>query len=255
MHIITIPLREDNLAEVLAGISILGILETHRPDINYCSWHQGLLSIEAAIPEPELLQLIHEFLSDLKWEQSLGDVHQGVFSSGNMVGVSPFMNFANHGTPAIFKNFSGQVTSSKVAGDQREAIIRMGSENFTDWLATTATEASSWGLDWRTNAHSLDIGFSPNDDNTSKFNPIYLAVDALATAALAFFLPPSCLLDNEERLTYHLWEKSIQASVMAQAFIGNINGLPGKIYGVARRPKSYGKGASYKYFPAAIIQN
>lgn len=255
MHTVTIPLREDNLAEVLAGIAILGILESHCPNANCCSWHRGTLNIQAALSGIELLQRVHEFVSDLQWVQSLGDVHQGVFKSGNLVGLSPFMDLANNGTPSIFKNFSGQVTSSKVAGDQREATISIGSENLAVWLATTVTEVSSWGLDWRTNAHSLDIGFSPNDDNTSKFNPIYLAVDALATAALAFFLSPSCLLNREESLTYHLWEKSIKASLTAQAFIGNINGLPGKSYVVARRPKSYGKGASYKYFPAAVIQN
>jgi hypothetical protein len=254
MHTIRIPLQENNLAEVLAGIAILGILEIHGPNANCCSWHHGILIIEAALSEPELLQKVHDFLIEMQWVQSLGDVHQGVFKSGNLIGVSPFMDCANHGTPSIFKNFSGQVTCSKIAEDQHQAIIGIRSDSFSDWLAVTVTEVSSWGLDWRTNAHSLDIGFSPNDDNTSKFNPIFPAVEVLATAALAFFLAPSCLLKHEESLTYFLWRDSIPSSLTAQALIGNVNGLQGKSYEVARRPKSYGKGASYKYFPAAIIK-
>lgn len=255
MHTISISLQENNLAEVLAGIAILGILEIHCPNANCCSWHQSMLYIEAVVSELELLQKVQQFLTEMAWVESLGDVHQGVFKSGNLIGVSPFMDFAKNGTPSIFKNFSGQVTCHKIAEDQHKAIIGIRSEFFSDWLAVTVTEVSSWGLDWRTNAHSLDIGFSPNDDNTGKFNPIFPAVEALATAALAFFLPPTCLLNHEESLSYFLWTDSISSSLTAQAFIGNVTGLQGKSYVVARRPKSYGKGASYKYFPAAIIQN
>jgi hypothetical protein len=254
MNTITIPLREDNLAEVLAGIGILGILESHAPRTNSSVWLRNALQIESPLSESELLTQVHAFLTNLHWVQSMGDVHQGVLKSGTILGASPFMDLANNGDPSVFKNFSGQVTSAKIATDQREALKSLGSQTFSEWLGMTVKEVSSWGLDWRTNAHSLDVGFSANDDSTSKFNPLYLAVDALAMAALSFFLPSACLSLREEALAYQLWQKPIPASAAAPAFLGNLNGLSSRTYQVTRRPKSYGKGASYKYFPAAVLQ-
>ena len=261
MHTINITLREDNLAEVLAGIAILGISETHYSNSNFCRWNRGTLIIEAAITEYELLQHVHEFISDLQWVQSLGDVHQGVFQSKNMIGVSPFMDFANHGEPSIFKNFSGQVTALAIATGQQRAIAGLCPSTFAGWLAETALKGTlkppvnSWGLAWRTNAHSLDVGFSPNDDNTSRHNKIFPVVDALANAALSFFLPCAVLKNGEHELCYNLWTELIPISAASLALTDGINGLAGHRYKITRRPKAYGDGESYKYFPAAIIQN
>ena len=161
------------------------------------------------------------------------------------------MDFASNGEPSVFKNFSGQVTTTNITAEQHAAIGVTPKVSLHGYLSHTAQNVSSWAFDWRTNSHSLDLGFSANDDKSSQYDPIYVAIEMLSLSALAFFLPAGALLTSDEQIVYHLWRYSIQGSLAGMALLGQINGIEQHSYQITRRPKSYGKGASYKYFPNA----
>jgi CRISPR-associated protein Csb3 len=251
MNTIPIHLQENNLAEVLAGIAIAGIAEANTPRETSSRWEQDCLNVSTPLSEQELLDAIHEFLSDLAWEQSAGDVYQGCFSSSGKLGVAPFMNSATMRQTSVFKTFSGQVTPQKICDDLHGALEQVPRTSIENYLAHTAPGIGSWSLDWRSNGHSLDLGFSGNDDKTSDFDPVFVAVEVLSIAALAFFLPAAALSTANDQLTYHLWEQPVSGKLAGTALVGGLTTLPRRTYLVARRPKSYGKGASYKYFPNA----
>lgn len=251
MNTIPIHLQENNLSEALAGVAIAAIAEAKAQRETSAYWDQNCLNITTPLSEQELLDAIHGFLSDVTWAQAAGDVYQGCFASSGMIGVSPFMSASTVAQTSVFKTFSGQVTPRKICDDLQRALEKAPRTSLAEYLAHTAPGIGSWALDWRTNGHSLDLGFSGNDDKTSDFDPVFVAVEVLSIAALAFFLPAVALCIADEQLTYHLWSKPVPAGLAAAAFVGGLRALPQRTYLVARRPKSYGKGASYKYFPNA----
>jgi hypothetical protein len=253
MQTISIALQENNLAEVLAGVGILGIVKQSFPEHEFAShWENSLLKIDSAIPENLLTSAVLDFLHEVKWVQAAGDVHHGILKAKNIMGLDFLLSPSSQGEPSIFKNFSGQVTSEKIVSGLVSALPAHAMQQFSDLLFFTATDLTSWGLDWRTSGHSLDIGYSANDDGTSQYDPVFVAVELLGLSALSFFMTPWSLQTDQDYISYQLWRQAIPAKLAASAFTGLIPGLPSQTYRSSRRGKSYGKGASYRYFPPAI---
>ena len=254
MNTIPIHLQENNLAEVLAGVAIAGIAEANTQRETSSQWDQNCLCVTTPLSEQELLDAIHSFLSDVTWKQAAGDVYQGCFASSGKIGVSPFMDSSNMGETSFFKTFSGQVTPRKICDDLQCALKHLPLTSIADYLAHTATGIGSWALDWRTNGHSLDRGYSSKGDNgdgTGKHDPVFVAIETLSVTALSFFLPHAGLCAADEQLSYHLWKQQISWNHVGPAFLGDLPYLSRRSYLVTRRPRSYGDGASYKYFPNA----
>ena len=251
MNEIRIPLNEINLAEVLTGIAILGIAELHHPEENKCHWEKNTLVIHSPSDEATVLGRVCEFVENMRWIPASGEKHQGVFRSGDLAGLAHFMEPAGNGTPSIFKTFSGDVNPESILAKQSDAWSLEALDGFSSFLRETASGASSWALDCRTTAHSLDEGFSAYDAGASKSDPVFLAVELLSASALSFFLPPQALGIGGQKLGYFLWSQRLPARLASLAFIGRLSALPGVGYELTRRPKSYGKGSSYKFFPNA----
>lgn len=253
METISLSLQENNLAEVLAGVGILGILQHTYPEQEFPSvWEDSQLEITSVIPEQDLVAAVLDFLRDIRWVQAHGDVHQGVFKARNLCGLdfllSPFAN----GEPSIFKNFSGQVSSEKITTGLVECLPSKPVNEFSELLGFTANDQTSWGIDWRTIGHSLDIGYSSDMDKTSKYDPVYVCTELLGLTALSFFINPWVIASEQDGVTYALWRTSIPAHLSASALAGLVPSLPNQIFRTSRRGKSYGKGASYRYYPPAI---
>jgi hypothetical protein len=251
-----LQLQENNLAEVLAGVGVLGILHEAHPECPLTShWERNLLVIDCPVSETEAVAEVLSFLKSLRWVQALGNSHQGMVTCKSITGIDPLLDPALNAEPSIFKNFSGQVTGEKILEEQVALVASVSADDFTTLLSASGVDVGSWGLDWRTNGHSLDIGFSANDDGTSKFDPVYIATELLALCAQSFFLPAWALNDSSENIAYAPWTESLPISLTQHSLLGMLPGSSGLAYRLARRGKSYGKGASYKYFPPAVLTN
>jgi hypothetical protein len=253
METISLSLQENNLAEVLAGVGILGILQHTYPEQEFPSvWEDSQLKITSEITEADAVNAVLDFLRDIRWVQAHGDVHQGVFKARNLLGLDFLLSPSAKGEPSIYKNFSGQVSGEKITAGLVECLPSKPVNEFSELLGFTTNNQTSWGIDWRTNGHSLDIGYSANDDGTSRFDPVYVCTELLGLTALSFFMNPWVNASEQDSITYSLWRTSIPAHLSASALAGLMPGLPDQTFRTSRRGKSYGKGASYRYYPPAI---
>ncbi len=254
METIRVHLQENNFAEVLAAAGLLGCLANRMPAKPFVShWEKNVFVLQTDMPETQIAEEVLTFLRSLAWVQALGKAHQGVLTADGLLGLDPLLDCADDGEPSVFKNFSGQVTAAAILAEQVAALLRSGAANVEALFAFSATGVGSWGWDWRTNAHSLDIGFSGNDDDTSKHDPVFVGTELLCLSALSFFVPPWALVDGEDSVSYALWRAPLPAHEALQTLIHRLPVQALTSYRASRRGKSYGKGASYKYFPAATL--
>jgi len=257
MNSISIPLREDNFAEVLAGMAILGIVAGVQETTEDATarWTASGLNLSGLWTEEQLLAPTRAFLSSLAWLPSPGGPHLGGFQAESRLGVCPFVRLnSKDADPSIWKTFSGQVTPIRISSWQRQAFSESSAAtSFRELLQTSADGVGSWGYDNRTTGHTLDQGFSSDAEKTGEFDPVFLVTDMLSVAALSFFLPAPALQRSEERVTYFLWTEAIPLALAPLAFCSLLNGHPGRAYQATRRPKAFGKGGAFKYWPAATL--
>jgi hypothetical protein len=254
MEIIRVNLQENNFAEAVSVAGLIGCLSYRHAGHAFVShWERNLFLLESEIPEARIVEDVLAFLQSLAWVQALGKVHQGALTADGLIGLNPLLDCANDGEPSLFKNFSGQVTAAAILSEQVAPLSRFTGTNMAGLLAFSATGIGSWGWDWRTNAHSLDIGFSGNDDDTSKHDPVFVTTELLCLSALSFFVPPWAFADGPDNVSYALWRCPLAAREAVQAIINRLPLQSQTCYRTARRGKSYGKGASYKYFPSATL--
>lgn len=256
-----LELDERNLAHFLSALALSALAEREPGNLGEsrrCWWPEpGRFAIQTEQPHDSFRALLfaraHAFLTEMKWHPGLGGAAQGILASGNEMGVNPFIALAAEaGENTPLKGFSARVLPGKTLPDQIAELKAPDAHSI--WLNQLSIGAGSWGFDCRVNMHASDAGTSSDAENTGNLDPFYPAIELLALAAVAFFVPAHAWQVARNAVNVAAWTKAISLPMAALAAAERIHGLSARSYRFAYRGAAHGKGGAYHFFPAAIIQ-
>lgn len=264
-----LDLDERNLAHFLSAFALAALaarVEGKNPDSRLCCWQgPGEFAIETEHPHETFRALLfartYDFLSEMTWQPGLLGVEHGVITSGDEIGVNPFVPLSgNPDERPLLRAFSAKVVPRKVLPDQI-AELRLPSE-CTDWLNQLASGAgrriaqgvSSWGYDCRVNIHASDAGISSDAEGSGRLDPIFPAIELLSVAGAAFFAPAHAWTHESGGLRVTAWTEPWPLTSVALASVGKIHGLPSRSWTFLSRGSAHGKGGSFRFFPLATTQ-
>jgi hypothetical protein len=252
------PLDERNLAHVLSGVALIALATRNsegRRMESACWWSDDGLVLRTALTEASLFQAADEFVRSMNWVPGLGSAEQGTFVAGREIGCNPFILLAEASgkkKTSPFKTFSAQVTPQKLLRDQQQRLVSPAHSE--SWLGQLARGAGSWGFDCRVGSHAYDLGFSSNDDGSGDLDPVYPAIELLSIATASFFATVQAWQVGEAGVSYSIWLQPISLCLVPYAVAGRLDGFPARRYRTTTRGAAYGKGAAYRFFPEAILE-
>jgi hypothetical protein len=255
---LSFPLDERNLAHVLSGVALIALAAKNSDGgriESECWWSDNGLVLRTALTEAFLFQTADEFVRRLNWIPGIGSAEQGTFVAGSEIGCNPFILLAETSgkkKTSPFKTFSAQVTPQKLLKDQQERLVSPADTDF--WLCQLARGAGSWGFDCCVGSHAYDLGFSSNDDESGDLDPVYPAIELLSIAAASFFATVQAWQVSEAAVSYSIWLQPISLCLVPYAVAGRLDGFPARRYRTTTRGAAYGKGAAYRFFPEAILE-
>lgn len=257
-----LDLDERNLAHFLSALALAALaqrIEGVDQQARTCWWeNDACFAIQSEYPGEHFRSLLFvhtfKFLKAMKWWRGLGGVAHGILVSGNELGANPFIALADDGnenTP--LKGFSARVLPGPTVSQQIGKLKEPA--NCDDWLNQLDRGVSSWGFDYRVNAHASDVGISSDAESTSAYDPFYPAIELLSLAAPAFFAP--CHAWHVAKKTLHAaaWTSPVPLPMAGLAASGRIHGLDAHSYTFTWRGAAHGKGGAYHFFPPAISNN
>jgi hypothetical protein len=266
-------LDERNLAHYLSALALAAFtqrIEGPAPESRRCWWPSsgpGQFAIQTELPRDEFRSMLfakaHRFLSEMIWHPGLGGASSGLVTSGDEIGVNPFIALSGEAENTPLKVFAGRVLPSKTLPDQQGKLVLPN--NHQDWLTQFGVGAGSWGFDYRVNQHASDKGSSSDAEGTGQLDPFYPAIELLSFAAAAFFVPahawPPQVDERQKKqrieksaLQAFVWTQPTLLTMITLAATGRIFGLPARCYKFSYRPAGHGDAAKYKFFPPATIQ-
>lgn len=265
-----LDLDERNLAHYLSALALSALaqrIEGPAPESRRCWWPAegpGHFAIQTEHPRDEFSTVLfakaHQFIAALEWHPGLDGVEQGVITSGDEMGVNPFVPLDGEGKERpLLRAFSAKVIPQNVL-PQQKLELKTPSE-CSAWLGQLASGAgrrvkdgvSSWGYDYRVNLHASDAGISSDAEGTGGKDPIYPAIELLSLVGAAFFVPAHAWTEAGS-LRVAAWTKPMPLSMAPLASSGRIHGLPSRSLRFFPRGGAHGKGGSFKFFPPATIQ-
>jgi hypothetical protein len=265
-----LDLDERNLAHYLTALALAALgqrIEGKAPESRRCWWpddRPGQFAIQTEHPPEVFLRLLfenaHRFIAALEWNSGLDGVEQGIITSGEEMGVNPFVSLDGEGVERpLLRAFSAKVVPQNVLPRQK-LELKSPSECLA-WLNQRASGAarrvkdgvSSWGYDCRVNLHASDAGISSDAEGTGSMDPIYPAIELLSLAGAAFFAPANAWRVNDS-LCVAAWTKPMPLTLTALASSGRIHGLSSRNLSFQPRGSAHGKGGSFKFFPPATSQ-
>jgi len=260
--VLLLDLGQRNLAHFLSALALTALadrVEGVGRQTRMCWWkndeHFAIQSEHSGEYFQSLLfDQAFRFLKAMRWKSGLGGASRGILVSGNELGVNPFVALggdANENTP--LKGFSARVLPGATLPQQIDGLKPPAS--CEDWLGQLDNGVSSWGFDYRVNAHASDAGISSDAEGTSEYDPYYPAIELLSLAATAFFAPCHSWQVTERSLVGVAWTRPIPLSMASLAASCRIHGLPARSYTFTWRGAAHGKGGAYHFFPAAILTN
>ena len=263
-----LEMDERNLAHFLSALALSALAERepgNASESRRCWWPEpGRFAIQTEQPRDEFRSLLfaraHAFISNMIWHSGLGGVEHGVISSGDEVGLNPFVPLDGSDDRPPLRAFSAKVVPMKVL-PQQVAELKAPSECL-EWLKQLAVGAerqvkdgvSSWGYDCRVNVHASDAGISSDAEKTGHLDPIFPAIELLSLAGAAFFAPAHAWTSESSGLSAVAWAKPVPLSMAAFASAGRVHGLPSQKLKFLPRGGAHGKGGSFRFFPPATIQ-
>jgi len=138
---ITIPLRENNLAEALAGMAIIGIAEKiEGSGVLECKWENDHLHLKTELPEYLILKSIEDFVlnvtaihstSTLTRELASDNINLKQFlllQNGAMLGGCPLFTVSSTLKTSVFKSYTGLVNLETILEKQ---LLSIPSKSFT----------------------------------------------------------------------------------------------------------------------------
>ncbi|HXM45349.1 MAG TPA: hypothetical protein VN924_29200 [Bryobacteraceae bacterium] len=252
-----LPLDERNLAHVLSAVALAALASRDpeaRPSESTCWWSQGGFIVRTAITDAALFGAAHRFLQRMRWIPGFGAAEQGTFAADSEIGSNPFISLAEGGQEkSPFKTFSGQQGPGDLLEGQKGSLA--GATVGSSWLVQPERGIASWGFDCRVGSHAYDLGFSSNDEGTGDRDPVYTAVEMLSIAGASFFTAIQGWQLDADSVNYSIWTEPISVTLVRYAVAGRLDGLPAKRYRARSRGGAYGKGAAYRFFPEATLQN
>jgi hypothetical protein len=203
MHEIILPLDERNLAHVLTALALAGIAESldQTSSSSRCWWEDDQFLLRSPISDTSIREKAHASILQIRWVGGIGikkdkgqtkiarDKHHGLFACGLHSGVNPlqslvesskkdttpFKTFASHSTPGAGDE---PVSDKHILENQRNALTNDHS-SLKAWLFQRRLGVTSWGFDCRVGTHAYDLGFSSNEDQSGRLDPIYPAIELL----------------------------------------------------------------------------
>jgi hypothetical protein len=258
---LSFALDERNLAHVLSGVALIALAARRRTSDggrieSQCWWSDKGLVLRTALTETSLFQAADTFVRQMNWIPGLGSAEQGTFVAGSEIGCNPFILLAEASgkkkKTSPFKTFSAQVTPEKLLRDQQQRLVSPADTN--SWLCQLARGAGSWGFDCGVGSHAYDLGCSSNDDGSGNLDPVYPAIELLSIAAASFFATVQAWQVDEAAVSYSIWRRPISPCLVPYAVAGRLDGFPARRYRTTTRGAAYGKGAAYRFFPEAILE-
>lgn len=265
-----LDLDERNLAHFLSALALAALarrIAGPTPESRLCRWPAegpGKFAIQTEHPRDEFRALLfekaHQFIAALEWNPGLGGVEQGILTSGEEMGINPFVPLDGEGEERpLLRAFSAKVIPRNVLPQQRLELKPPA--ECSAWLNQLASGTdrrvkdgvSSWGYDYRVNLHASDAGISSDAEGTARMDPLYPAIELLSLAGAAFFAPAHAWTEDDSLLV-RAWSQPIALSLAAFASSGRIHGLPYRSLTFLPRGSAHGKGGSFKFFPPATIQ-
>ncbi len=266
-----LDLDERNLAHFLSGLALAALarrVEGSDCEARLCWWPEpGKFAIQAEHPPGDFRSLLfakaHDFLRAMEWHPGLGGASSGLVTSGDEIGINPFVALSGEADNTPLKVFAGRVHPSKTLPDQKGKLPLP--DNCPTWLNHSDVGAGSWGFDYRVNQHASDAGMSSDAEGTGHLDPFYPAIELLSFAATAFFVPAHAWPPPVEQrrrkrqaeknaLQGFAWTQAIPLSMAALAATGRIVGLPARRNRFSNRPAGHRDAGNYKFFPPATIQ-
>ena len=267
-----LDLDERNLAHFLSALSLTALaqrVEGSAIESRRCWWAEkpGQFAIHTEHPSEkfrlQLFEKAHHFLKAMRWHSGLGGASSGLVTSGDEIGVNPFVGLSGGSGNTPVKVFAGNQSPAAILDRQKSKL----SPKWTDpaWLQHRALGECRWGFDCRVRMHASDTGYSPDAEGTGDYNPVYPAVELLSFAAIAFFVPAHAWqsLVNDRAKTRRVekntlqavaWSQDVPLPMSALAATGRIQGLPARPYKFGYRPAGHGDAGKYKFFPPATLQ-
>lgn len=261
-----LDLDERNLAQFLSALALTAIARRvkveHTTDqaveARRCWWLEkpGQFAIQTEFSHDKFRSLLFDkasnFLKAMKWHSGLGGASSGLVTSGDEIGVNPFVALSGEAENSPLKVFSGNQGPDKILNGQKDALP----DNCTNygWLQHLAHGECRWGFDCRVRMHASDTGYSPDAEGTGDSNPFYPAIEMLSLAAAAFFVPAQAWQTERNALQGFAWSKALPLPMASLAATGRIHGLSGRWYAFTYRPAAHGDGGKYKFFPPATLQ-
>jgi hypothetical protein len=252
-----LQLDERNLAHVLSAVALAGLISRNpdaRPDESTCCWRERNFMVRTAITHAALFDMADRFLRSVRWIPGWGAAVPGTFAAGSEIGSNPFISLAKGGQDkSPFKTFSGQQGPGDLLEAQKQSLV--GATVGDGWLAQKGRGIASWGFDCRVGSHAYDLGFSSNDEDTGDRDPIYPAVEMLSIAGASFLTAIQGWQLDEDSVGYSIWTDPIPVTLVRYAVASRVGGLPARRYRARSRGGAYGKGAAYRFFPEATLQD
>lgn len=263
-----LELDERNLAHFLSALALsalAGRVEGNAAESRRCWWPEpGLFALHTEQLHHEFRSLLlgtaHTFISQMKWHCGLGGVEHGVISSGDDVGLNPFVPLDGSDDRPLLRAFSAKVIPQSVL-PQQIAELKAPSE-CSEWLKQLAVGAdrrvkdgvSSWGYDCRVNVHASDAGISSDAEGTGRLDPIFPAIELLSLAGAAFFAPAHAWTSESSGLSVVAWAEPVPLNMAALASSGRVHGLSSRKLKFLPRGGAHGKGGSFRFFPPATTR-
>lgn len=264
-----LDLDERNLAHFLSGLALAALaqrVEGSAIESRRCCWpERGCFAIETEHSceqfRSQLFTKAHEFLTTLNWHQGFGGVEQGIIASGDELGVNPFVPLGGDSDERpLMRTFSAKVVPSKVLPHQI-AELRSPAE-CSQWLSQIAVGherrvrggVSSWGYDCKVNMHASDAGISSDAEGTGHLDPIYPAIELLSLTGASFFAAANAWTRERTTLDVTAWTDPVPLMMASAAASGLVHGIAGCKLRFAPRGAAHGKGASFRFFPPATLQ-
>lgn len=270
--ILLLDLDEKNLAHFLSALTLSALAEREPGttlESRSCWWieqgRHGQFAIQTELApdsfRDNLFARAHAFLANLKWHPGLGGVAHGVLSSGNEIGLNPFVPLDGTDDRPPLRAFSAKVIPEKVL-PQQCAELKSPFE-CPDWLNQLSVGAkrsvkdgvNSWGYDCRVNTHASDAGISSDAEKTGHLDPIYPAIELLSLVGAAFFAPAHAWTLETSGLSTFAWGNPVPLRMAALASTGRIHGLPSRKLSFLSRGGAHGKGGSFRFYPPATTQS
>jgi hypothetical protein len=256
-------LDERNLAHVLSAVTLAALVPRSADGCvsDTCRWCSEGFVLTTRASKSSLFDIADEFVRRIRWVPGLGPVQQGTFATSDEIGFNPFWLLAGdarEGSSAKrirspFKAFSAQVKPGTLLNQQQQVLQPPAATD--GWLAQLTVGVGSWGFDCRVGSHAYDQGFSSNEEGSGNLDPIYPATELLSIAAASFFCAVHAWQSDDLAVRYSVWRERLCLSLVPYAVTGKLEGLRGRRYRVSNRGAAYGKGAAYRFFPEAEIDD